>query len=162
MRFLHFILSHSVFIACCAAGLCYQTNVLLGIPHSLNVYGFIFFSTLCSYNFYWLLSKFYFARRAKLFSFLKKQFSLVAVFTFSALGTLFFLLLSEGLFLSAAVAATLTLIYSLPLWPFSFSKRMQKAGFLKTTLLAFTYIRGKAMQSADLICTSVPHIEDDA
>lgn len=139
MRFLKFILSHSVFISCCAAALCYQTNVLLQLPHDKNIYGFLFFSTLCSYNFYWLLSKFYFAGRANIFSFLKEQFSLVAVFIFSAAGTLFFLLMSEGLFRSAAVGATFTLVYSLPLWPFPFSKRLQKAGFLKTTLLAFTW-----------------------
>ena len=139
MRFLHFILSHSVFIACCAAGLCYQTNVLLSIPHNPNVYGFIFFSTLCSYNFYWLLSKFYFSRRSPLFPFLKKEASLLAVFIFSAAGTLYFLLMAKGLFPGAAVGAILTMIYALPLLPFRFSKRMQKAGFLKTVLLAFTW-----------------------
>jgi 4-hydroxybenzoate polyprenyltransferase len=31
------------------------------------------------------------------------------------------------------------LIYSLPLWPFPFAKHLRKAGFLKTTLLAFAW-----------------------
>ncbi len=139
MRFLHFILSHSVFIACCAAALCFQTNILLKIPHNPLIYGFIFFSTLCSYNFYWLLSKFYFNRRKGIFPFLKKEISLFTILVFSGAATFYCLRNADHLITSAAVGFFLTLLYSLPLWPFSFSKKIQKVGFFKTILLAFTW-----------------------
>ena len=139
MRFLHFILSHSIFIALCAAGLCRQTNTLLGISGSRDIYGFIFFSTLCSYNFYWLLSKFYFYGRKLDAVFLRKNVSFLVLFITAAAGTLFFL--SDLLYIYPYVigAVIFTLLYSLPLWPFAFSKRFQKAGFLKTSLLSFTW-----------------------
>lgn len=155
MRFLHFILSHSVFIACCAAGLCYQTNVLLNLPHNPDVYGLIFFSTLCSYNFYWLLSKFYFFRREGIISFCKKQFSFMLMFAFSAAGTLFFLMRSEHLYIFILAGMILTLIYTLPLWPFGFSKNLQKNGFLKTVLLAFTWAYVTTVIPAAILVNSV-------
>lgn len=139
MRFLHFILSHSVFISCCAACLCYQTDVLLHNPHDINVYAFVFFSTLCSYNFYWLLSKLYFARGGLDLNFLKKNISFFIFFICGLPGTLYFVTGLGYLFVHISVAVVLTLLYSLPLWQFSFSKKIQKAGFLKTILLSFTW-----------------------
>ena len=139
MRFLHFILSHSFFIACCAAGLCYQTNALLHIPQNVDIYGLIFFSTLCGYNFYWLLSKFYFSDRKLNGTFLRKHLTFFSVFFTATAGTLYFFLKLQPLLPFIACAVLLTLLYSLPLWPFSFSKRLQKAGFFKTTLLSLTW-----------------------
>ena len=139
MRFLHFILSHSIFIACCAAALCWQTNTLLHISGSTDMYGFIFFSTLSSYNFYWLLSKFYFSARKFNLLFLKKNISFFLLFIIAAAGTLFFLSELKHICIYVIGAVMLTLLYSLPLWPFTFSKKLQKAGFLKTTLLSLTW-----------------------
>jgi 4-hydroxybenzoate polyprenyltransferase len=139
MRALHFILSHSIFIACCAVALCFQTNILLHIPHNINLYGFIFFSTLCSYNFYWLLSKFYFSKRKFFVSFLKKERSFFLIFFFSALTTCYFVWQLLSLLIFIAIAVLFTLLYSLPLWPFSFTKNLQHAGFIKTILLSITW-----------------------
>ena len=139
MRFIHFILSHTVFIACCAAGLCFQTNLLLHLPHHPELYGFIFFSTLCSYNFYWLLSKFYFSDRHAHLVFLKENLSFLVVFFFAAAGTVFFMVRLPHLLPYVLIGMALTLVYSLPLWPFPFSKNLQKAGIFKTTLLSLTW-----------------------
>lgn len=139
MRFLHFILSHSIFISLCAAALCFQTNVLLHLPHDINVYGFIFFSTLCGYNFYWLLSKFYFSQRTLNVSFFERHISFVLIFLIAAAGTAFFVWPLQHIWKYVAGGMVLTLLYSLPLWPFRFSSHLQKAGFFKTTLLSFTW-----------------------
>ncbi len=139
MRFLHFILSHSIFIACCAVGLCYETNLLLHIRTDNNLLAFIFFSTLCSYNYYWLLSKFYFVKNPTLSSFIKKNYSFIIMFAFAALGTLYFLFLLKSILLFVVVGVLLTLLYSMPLWPFSFTKALQKIGLFKTILLASTW-----------------------
>lgn len=44
-----------------------------------------------------------------------------------------------GTYEYVAIAIMLTLLYSLPLWPFRFAKQFRKLGFVKTTLLAFTW-----------------------
>jgi 4-hydroxybenzoate polyprenyltransferase len=139
MRALHFILSHSIFIACCAVGLCFQTNVLLHIAHNEKLYGFIFFSTLCSYNFYWLLSKFYFSSRKFNLLFIKKQFTFFLIFLVAAIGTSYFVLQLQSLLPYILIGIFFTLLYSLPLWPFLFTKKLQHAGFFKTILLSLTW-----------------------
>ncbi len=139
MRALNFLLSHSIFIACCAMGLCFQTNILLHIPHNKNLYGFIFFSTLCSYNFYWLLSNFYFSNRKFEVLFIKKQFTFFLIFIAAAIGICYFALQLPLLLPYIALGLFFTLLYSLPLWPFSITKQLQHAGFFKTILLSLTW-----------------------
>ena len=139
MRFFHFILSHSIFIACCAMALCYQTNVLLQLPHNPNLYGLVFFSTICSYNFYWLLSKFYFSNRNFDTAFLKKHLTFLCIFLIAASGTLYFLFYLPAFIPHILAALFLTLVYSLPLWPFAAFKKLQQLGFFKTLLLSFTW-----------------------
>ena len=139
MRFLHFILSHSIFIALCAMGLCYQTALVLHTHNSLSLYGFIFFSTICSYNFYWLLSKFYFKKNGVSFDFIKEHLSFVILFVSALIGTVYFLIEVSFLIPYVFIGMFFTLLYSLPLWPFKFSKKLQRVGFFKTVLLAFTW-----------------------
>lgn len=139
MRWLHFILSHSIFASFCAVALCYQTYTLLHIPGDWKVYGFIFFSTLCSYNFYWLISKYSFSRPGSVVPFFQENRTYLAVFSIAGAGMVTTLYFLPGIYEYVAVAILLTLLYSLPLWPFPFAKTLRKAGFLKTTLLAFTW-----------------------
>ena len=139
MRFLHFILSHSIFIALCALGLCYQTSLVLHTSSNYNLYGFVFFSTICSYNFYWLLSKFYFANSRAIPAFIQAHISFVILFFTSLIGAVYFLSKTHYLLPYVLVGAVFTLLYSLPLWPFQFSKQLQKIGLFKTVLLAFTW-----------------------
>ena len=139
MRFLHFILSHSIFIALCAMALCYQTTLILHTQNNCNLYGFVFFSTICSYNFYWLLSKFYFTKKGFNAGFIKEQLSFIILFVCALTGTLYFLNNVSFLIPYVLGGVFFTLLYSLPLWPFEFSKKLQRIGFFKTVLLAFTW-----------------------
>lgn len=139
MRWLNFILSHSIFISLCALALCYQTFTLLHIPPDRYVYAFIFCATLCSYNFYWLISKYSFSNRQRVRAFLKTNISYVIIFLLSAAGMMVSFFFIPGAFVWVLIAILLTLLYSLPLWPGSFVRRFRRVGFLKTTLLAFTW-----------------------
>ncbi|HRD57181.1 MAG TPA: hypothetical protein PK504_03990 [Ferruginibacter sp.] len=139
MRWLHFILSHSVFIAFCAVALCYQTYTLLHLQHNNAVYWFIFFSTLSSYNFYWLISKYSFSSKTNLEQFVKRNISYLIFFICAAIGMLWATFYIWHTWHFILIAILLTLIYSMPLWPFTFAKGLRKLGFLKTTLLAFTW-----------------------
>lgn len=139
MKWLHFILSHSIFIAICAVALAFQTEQLLHLNNNLFVYGFIFFATLSSYNFYWILSKLAFVEKDSALVVLKKETTGISLLIFSAAGLLY-CLLQSGLPLSFVLTAILlTGIYSIPLLPFKALRFTRRAGVLKTILLAFTW-----------------------
>ena len=138
MKWLHFILSHSIFIAFCAVALCFQTSLLLNISLSYHLYLFVFCSTVCSYNFYWLLSGYSFAGMS-LYPFLKKNYSNWVVFTIAGVGLLFSLSGIIHLWQVIGAGFFLTLLYAVPLLPFKISVIARRAGLLKTLLLAFTW-----------------------
>lgn len=139
MKWLHFILSHSIFIAFCAVALSFQTVILLHLSASLFLYGFIFFATLTSYNFYWLLSKYSFRHDISIRWFFKKESGEVLLLGISLIGLIICFWHIHLVYWVVIAAATLTALYSIPLLPFQFLKFTRKAGVLKTTLLAFTW-----------------------
>jgi len=156
MKWLYFILSHSIFIAFCAVALCFQTALLLHISLSLYLYAFIFFSTLCSYNFYWLLSGYAFATQP-LKIIVKQYYTNIIIFVIAGGGALFSLIKIPELLPAIAMGVLLTLLYAVPLLPFKIFHITRKAGLLKTFLLAFTwafvtvYIPYKQVPSGNLI-----------
>lgn len=139
MRWLQFIFSHSIFIAFCATALCYQSYILLEIPSNTYVYGLVFFATLCSYNFYWMIAAWRFDPGTRLLSFMVQQRSNLLVFIIASAGMLFCLCKVPAVFPVVGIAVFLTLLYSLPLWNIRQLKFPSRAGFLKTLLLAFTW-----------------------
>jgi len=139
MKWLNFILSHSIFIAICAVALAFQTHLLLHVNIDRYLYGFIFFATLCSYNFYWILSKAAFTKKNAVTGLLKKEFTGLAVFFIAATGLLYCLLQLKLPVSVIATAVVLTVIYSVPLLPFRALHFTRKAGVLKTVVLAFTW-----------------------
>ena len=139
MKWLHFILSHSIFIAVCATALTFQTALLLKCSISLYVYGFVFFATLCSYNFYWILSKLSFASKDSIQAILKNQAVSYLLLFISSVGFLYCFLQSSISLHVVITAVLLTMLYAIPLLPVSFLKFTRRAGVLKTILLAFTW-----------------------
>ncbi len=63
MRWLHFILSHSIFIAICAAALTWQSFLLAHHDMDSDYLLFVFIATLSAYNLYWLWSKYWHSYR---------------------------------------------------------------------------------------------------
>ncbi len=139
MRWLRFILSHSIFVALCAVALCYQTYIVLPVKPDARLYGFVFFATLCSYNFYWLAGKFHYRRQKSLIAFFKANTSYLSVFLFASVATFYLALKLTYLFPWMLVAALLTFIYSTPLWNEYAKSVAAKTGFFKTILLSLTW-----------------------
>lgn len=139
MKWLHFILSHSIFIAVCAVALAFQTTQLLHLTVNPFVYGFIFFATLCSYNFYWIVSKVSFAKKNAVWPLLKNEATGFTLLVIAAIGALFCFLKSSLPIDAVVTAIVLTILYSIPLLPIRFLQFTRKAGVLKTVLLAFTW-----------------------
>jgi len=139
MRVFNFILSHSIFVAFCAVALAYQTVLLLHLSANIYLYGFIFFATTCSYNFYWLLSKYSLRTDIPLTGFFKKEADEIVLLILSLAGLIICFLNLHLSYYIIIVAAALTGLYAVPLLPFNFVRFTRKAGVLKTTLLAFTW-----------------------
>ncbi len=139
LRLVHFILSHSIFIAFCAVGLCYQTNVLLQLPtNTYNLYLFIFFASIASYNFYWLISKYYFSERG-IKNVVSQNISYVILFGISLFVVLYFFTLLPKLILVTAVSVLLMLLYAIPVLPVKQFTFLQQFGIIKTFLLSLTW-----------------------
>ncbi len=139
MKWFQFILSHSIFVAICAVALAFQTGQLLQFSTNGFVYGFVFFATLCSYNFYWLLSKTALSTGYGILHFFKKDKAGLILMVVAAAGMLYCFLLSGLSIEFVLTAVILTICYSIPLLPFKVLKFTRKAGVLKTFLLAFTW-----------------------
>ncbi len=139
MKLLNFILSHSIFVSFCAVALCFQTAILFHLKVEASLYCLVFFASLCGYNFYWVLSNFYFHQQKLSPAFLQKNKSFIIIFSIGFLGLVISFNFLENITWFILPALMLTLIYSLPVWPFSFAAKLQKIGFFKTTLLAFTW-----------------------
>ncbi len=139
MKWVHFILSHSIFIAFCSVAMSFQTALLIHLQVDIYEYGFIFFATLCSYNFYWLLSRFSLANHFSLGFFLRNELPEIALLAFSVAGMAWCFWYSPLQPGKLWPAMGLTILYALPLLPFQFLRFTRKAGVLKTTLLAFTW-----------------------
>ena len=139
MKWVHFILSHSIFIAFCGVALAFQTALLMHLEVNIYEYGFIFFATLCSYNFYWLLCRFSLANHFSLGLFLRNEFLEIVLLSFSAAGMAWCFAYSHLQLSTLWPAMGLTILYALPLLPFRFLHFTRRAGVLKTTVLAFTW-----------------------
>lgn len=138
MKWLRFIVSHSIFIAFCAAALCFQTALLLQVKLTGWLYSFVFFATICSYNFYWLLSSYSFVPQTVIYH-LRKYYSNTVVLLFAVAGMVLSAFHLTGLMPVVGIATILTFLYAVPLLPFKCLLFTRKAGLIKTVLLAFTW-----------------------
>ena len=138
MKWLRFILSHSIFISVCAAALCYQTSSLLGINPPVMLYLMVFSFTLAGYNMYWLLTR-YSLSSAGTVKFFSHNISNVLLIFVSGIIALYGLITLFYLWPVLIAGMFLTGLYSMPLWPFEWAKKHRRFGLLKTSLLAFTW-----------------------
>ena len=135
----HFILSHSIFIAFCAAALSLQTLQLLNHPINFYRLGFIFFATLAGYNAYWMVSKWSFNKTSSLAPFLLKNKSSFLVMASAIVGMFFCLTRVHLVMYNTILTFILLALYAVPVMPFRFLHFTRKAGFLKTIVLAFAW-----------------------
>lgn len=134
-----YILSHSIFVAFCAAALGLQTFQLLQIPFSLLILGLLFFSTLAAYNFYWMLSKFFFCSQNQLPIRLKDFVSHFIFFIGSSIVVMDCVWQQPQMLTPVFGASIFTFIYAVL---FSQNNRKQENKFLlvfKSVLLALTW-----------------------
>lgn len=144
-RLFDFIVFSSLFIAGCALIMVHQANLLfhLNYPSVLFLW-FVFFSTICSYNFHWYFTPDSFSdnTRAK-WTLQRKRLHLALIITGGIGAFLFFLQLRQYWFW-LGISIVLTFLYSAPKLPFRFSFFLKKIAVGKTIFLAlvWTYVTG--------------------
>jgi hypothetical protein len=140
LRWLSFIFSHSIFAAGCAVALSFQTiDVLLATAHNSYFYCFVFAATLCSYNFHLLAGALFTNNRQSVSQLLSKNIDTVLFIAASSAVIVYTLLHLQHLLWYVAIAFAGSLLYTLPLLPFPFVKKIRRPGFVKTLLLATTW-----------------------
>ncbi|HTQ28394.1 MAG TPA: UbiA family prenyltransferase [Puia sp.] len=139
-RFFDFFLFSSLYIALCAVVMVYQTTHLLlagDPPRGLVL--FIFFSTICSYNFHWYLTphsetssqRIHWAQQ-------HKGWHLFLYFTGLIGAAVCFFTIREH-WLALAFGAFLTFLYSAPKLPQEFFKSLKQIAVGKTIFLSFVW-----------------------
>jgi 4-hydroxybenzoate polyprenyltransferase len=140
-KIVDFFVFSSLYIALCAVVMVWQTShLLLGLPPSGKLIGFVFFATICSYNFHWWLTprsaspsrRVHWSNRHKILHFILYLVGLVGA------GVNFLYLLR---YLPAMLfGILLTFLYSAPKLPQRIFVQLQKIAVGKTLFLTFVWV----------------------
>lgn len=138
---LNLFLFSSLFIALCAVMMTLQTNQLLKLEYDRNTYlSFVFFSTVCSYNFHWYLTPDAYRERTRALWTRQHKWLHLALFFFGLAGAgwFFFSYLQHWFWLS--IPAVLTFLYSAPKLPYKPFSWLKKVAIGKTIFLALVWM----------------------
>jgi 4-hydroxybenzoate polyprenyltransferase len=112
---------------------------LMHLPFNYYLILLVFCATLCSYNFHYILAGCLAQQKVSLQLLVRRPIAAVLVL-FGIILVLFVFNRSGVSFIDISIACVLTLLYSIPLLPFKQLDFARRAGFLKTVLLAFTWM----------------------
>lgn len=137
---LDFFLFSSLFISVCAVFMCYQVIDLfnLTVP-STDLLAFIFFSTACSYNFHWYLSRN--SDSDKIRSKWTRNHSTIQLLLFllSGIAAVYFGFKLTAYWFWIFIAVILTFLYSAPKIPVPVFRSLQTIAVGKTIFLSFVW-----------------------
>ncbi len=135
-----FFVFTSLFIAGCAVLMVYQTGLLFHLPPDYALLLFVFFGSVCSYNFHWYLTPPNITEASYKLRWNISNHQLHGALFLSGLigsGITTFLLLQHWLWLG--VTAFLTFLYSAPKIPHPLFIRLRKIAIGKTLFLAIAW-----------------------
>ncbi|HET6723122.1 MAG TPA: UbiA family prenyltransferase [Chitinophagaceae bacterium] len=158
-----FFLFTSLFVSGCAVVMVYQTYALIiNKPPDFHLAAFVFFSTICSYNFHWALTPNSIApsQRLQWEAKHKRHHLLLSIIGLTGAGIFFFYLKDKWFYILPS--AILTFLYSAPKIPYPLFQLLKKIAIGKTIFLAaiWTYvtaalpvlIEGSFSEKAILFC----------
>jgi 4-hydroxybenzoate polyprenyltransferase len=135
-----FFIFTSLFIACCAVLMVYQTALLFNVQLPLAVYCFVFSGSVCSYNFHWYLTPPHFLEPGRKIKWnLSNRAIHLVLFIIGLAGSAItsFLLIEH--WLSLGLTALFTFMYSAPLINHPLTVWLRKVAIGKTIFLAFAW-----------------------
>jgi len=136
-----YIVFSSLYVAICSVVMIWQTSrLLIGISPSGRLLGFVFFATICSYNFHWYLTP----RTARLSHRVRwthhhKVLHFILYLT-GAVGAIIYFLYLARYAVAIGFAALLTFLYSAPKLPYRYSQYLRSIAIGKTFFLTFVWV----------------------
>lgn len=140
-KLVDYLVFSSLYVAICAVLLIWQTcRLLLGSPPSGRLMGFVFFATICSYNFHWWLTpKTATPSHRVQWTNHHKALHFVLYLT-GAVGAIVYFFYLLPWFPALVFAAFLTFLYSAPKLPQAIFRRLRGVALGKTFFLAFVWV----------------------
>ncbi|ATL47999.1 hypothetical protein COR50_12950 [Chitinophaga caeni] len=136
----NFILFSSIYIAICAVCMTWQTNVLLALNYdATDYYKFVFFATLCSYNFHWYLTPVSLDASHRIQWGAGKRRLQMAFTILGGLASAYYVIPLLQHWFWIAIAMVMTFLYSAPKIPHPLARHLQKVAFGKTLFLTFVW-----------------------
>ncbi|MBD0331936.1 MAG: hypothetical protein ICV66_04715 [Chitinophagaceae bacterium] len=131
------LLFSSVFIAVCAVLMSYQTFIIF--TNQINIYylAFVFFATLCSYNFHWYLTPASVQQSPRSVWSLQHKQMLIILTVLGLAGLFYFFLYLRQYWIWLSISAFVTFLYTAP--KISFFNQLQKIAVGKTIFLSLVW-----------------------
>jgi 4-hydroxybenzoate polyprenyltransferase len=140
-KIVDFFVFSSLYVAICAVLMIWQTSrLLLDMPPSGRLLGFVFFSTMCSYNFHWYLTpRSATPSRRVQWTHRHKTLHFVLYLT-GAVGAIVYFFYLTPFIPALGAAALLTFLYSAPKLPQKIFRRLRHVAIGKTFFLSFVWV----------------------
>ncbi|WP_143310133.1 UbiA family prenyltransferase [Chitinophaga vietnamensis] len=137
----NYFLFTSVYISLCALLMIWQTDQVLHLYYydRHDFYCFVFFSTICSYNFHWYLTPGSYSSSERLMWGERHRLLMLVLCGIGLLGALYFFWPLRGHWLALSGAAILTFLYSAPKVPHKTFMWLRRIAIGKTLFLTFVW-----------------------
>ncbi|HTE25348.1 UbiA family prenyltransferase [Flavitalea sp.] len=136
---IHFLVFSSIYIAVCALVMIYQTNQLLNLQYDVFHYCcFVFFSTICSYNFHWGLTPSVETNMVRLGWTIRNKTVHKILFIIGVIGAVWYFFYFTEHWFWLGIGVILTFLYSAPKVPYLRILRNIAVG--KTVFLAMVWM----------------------
>ena len=135
----YFIFS-SLFIALCAVLMVYQADQLFDLHYeNRDFMAFVFFSTVCSYNFHWYFTPDVISENKRTLWTHQHKWLHTVLIIIGAVGALFFFTNLSHYWFWIGISMVLTFLYSAPKLPFRFAIFLKQIAIGKTIFLALVW-----------------------
>ncbi len=139
-KFFDFFVFTSLFIAVCAVLMVYQTTLIFHIPLSSRLAGFVFFGSVCSYNFHWFLTPPNVRNPSvKTRWNINYKYVHLVLYLIGLIGSAIYTWLLIQHWIWLIITAFLTFMYSAPKITFPFFISLRKIAIGKTLFLAIAW-----------------------
>jgi len=135
-----FFVFTSLFIAVCAVLMVYQSTLLFNLHLSTRLIGFVFFGSVCSYNFHWFLTPPTVKQPSEKIRWnINYKYLHLALFIIGLIGSAIFTYLLLDHWIWLILTAFLTFMYSAPKLSYPIFVNIRKIAIGKTIFLAFAW-----------------------
>ncbi|HVY75168.1 MAG TPA: UbiA family prenyltransferase [Puia sp.] len=137
-----FFLFTSIYISLCSVLMAWQTNHLLHLPYSYDYFWFVFFASMCSYNFHWFLTPVSHESKDRVRWTQEHKNAHLLLYFAGVIGSVVFFVKLHHHWFALLFATFITFLYSAPKIPLPYFRFLKQVAVGKTIFLAavWTYV----------------------